>query len=458
MFEDDTIAAISTALGEGGIGIVRISGKAAFEIADSVFRSARGKVPSHLPSHSIIHGEIIDPATGSTIDEVLLSAMRAPNTYTREDTVEINCHGGMLPLRKVLDLILEKGARMANPGEFTQRAFINGRIDLVQAEAVMDVIRSKTDASRKVALEQLSGGLSGEITDIRDILMNICAHIEAYLDFPEDEIEMETEVSLMERTSGLLMRLDRLYDTYEDGRFFREGLSVAIVGRPNVGKSSLLNTLLERDRAIVTDIPGTTRDVIEEYLNVSGLPVRVIDTAGIRESHDAPEQEGVKRSLRAIDEADLVLAIFDGSDELHDDDLRVIERLKSKNTVHVLNKSDLGISASNYEMMAGEKPVKISAKLGEGIEDLKEAILKRALRGDTEMTEGIMVTNIRHRISIGRARDAIMRGLESFKEKRPLEVVTVDLRDALQNLGEIIGTVTTEDILNRIFDEFCIGK
>lgn len=458
MYEDDTITAISTPLGEGGIGIVRLSGINALQIIDSLFISPKGKTIPQAKSHSIMYGEIHDAETGNVIDEVLVSVMRAPDTYTREDVVEVNCHGGMLPLRKVLESVLKKGARLAMPGEFTQRAFMNGRIDLVQAEAVIDVIRSKTDESRRIALEQLSGGLSEEITDIRDSLTGICAHIEAFLDFPEDEIEPETEETLLDRSGILYKRLDKLVGTYEDGRFYREGLSVAIVGRPNVGKSSLLNALLEKDRAIVTDVPGTTRDVIEEYLNINGLPVRIIDTAGIRESHDAPEQEGVRRSLRAIDDADLVISVFDGSTGLHEEDKEVIRRMNGKNTIMVINKSDLAVVVSDKDLSSGYPVVRLSAKEGEGIDALKDTVTEQTLKGGREHREGVILTNMRHKVSIERARDAVRRGRERLKEHGPLEIVAIEFRDALQGLGEVVGVVTTDDILNKIFSDFCIGK
>ncbi len=458
MFEGDTIAAISTPLGEGGIGIVRLSGPDAVTIAEDIFRSPKGKKISDTGTHTMIYGNIVDPASGSVVDEVLVSIMKAPHTYTREDIIEINCHGGMLPLRKVLDLVVQSGARLAMPGEFTQRAFINGRIDLVQAEAVIDVIRSKTDESRRIALQQLSGGLSEEITAVRDGLTEVCAHIEAYLDFPEDEIEPDTGDDILEKTGNVHERLSRLVRTYEDGRFFREGLSVAIVGRPNVGKSSLLNALLERDRAIVTEVPGTTRDVIEEYLNINGLPVRIIDTAGIRESHDVPEQEGVRRSLRAINDADLVIAVFDGSTDLNEEDGEVITRLNGKNTIHVINKSDLPEIVVEKDVAAGCPAVRLSAKKREGMDELKDNIVQKALKSGREYREGVIITNMRHKVSVELARDAIARGIEGMRQDRPLEIVAIEYREALQRLGEVVGIVTTDDILNKIFSDFCIGK
>ncbi len=458
MFESDTIAAISTPQGEGGIGIVRLSGRDALPIAASIFRSSRKKDLSAVQSHRIYHGYIVDPGSGLHIDETLLSVMKGPHTYTREDVVEINCHGGMMPLRRVLELVVRQGARLAMPGEFTQRAFLNGRIDLVQAEAVMDVIRSRTDESRRIALEQLSGGLSGEIREIRDGLIDVCAHIEAYLDFPEDEIEPDTEEQLTEQAREINERLERLAQSYEDGKFFREGLSVAIVGRPNVGKSSLLNALLDQDRAIVTDVPGTTRDVIEEHLGIKGLPVRIIDTAGIRESHDVPEREGVKRSLRAIHDADLVIAVFDGSEPLHDEDREVMEKVGEKKTIAVINKSDMPAMITKKDLGGIPSVVIVSAKQRTGIDDLKDLIIGRTLTGKTERREGVIITNMRHKISIDLAKEAVSRGILLLRERRPLEIVAIEFRDALLRVGEVVGVVTVDDILNKIFSDFCIGK
>jgi len=455
MFETDTIAAISTPTGEGGIGIVRVSGPGAFAVAEKIFRSPRGKNISDTPTHTILYGHIVDAE--QIIDEVLISVMKGPHTYTREDVVEINCHGGPVPLRKVLEAVLRNGARPALPGEFTQRAFLNGRIDLVQAEAVMDVITAKTDESKRIALEQLSGGLSETISAVRDAVMETCAHIEAYIDFPEEEIELSTVRELRESMERACSTVSGLIDTFEQGRFFREGLSVAIVGRPNVGKSSLLNALLKRDRAIVTDLPGTTRDTIEEYLNIGGVPVRIIDTAGIRESHDLPEQEGVKRSLRAIEGADLVLAVIDASEAVSEEDRQVLSRLGERKAIVVLNKVDLS-EGERKDDVQGAMTVPVSAKLGLGIDELKDAILSQALSGGSEAREGVIVTNVRQKNLLLLCRDSLRAAVRDLDSEKPLEIVALSLRDALQRLGEIVGVVTTDDILNKIFDDFCIGK
>lgn len=461
MSDGTTIAAISTPLGEGGIGIVRLSGEDAIEIADRLFYSPKGKTVSQSKSHRVLYGFIKDPSTDRFADEVLLTVMRSPNSYTREDVVEINCHGGMLSLRKVLELVLEQGAVLAEPGEFTKRAFLSGRIDLSQAEAVLDLIRAKTDESRKVALEQIRGRLSQAINEISSKLTDICVHVEAYLDFPEDEIEPAAEEGITQNINVVMHKLNTLLRSYEEGRFFRDGLPAAIVGRPNVGKSSLLNALLQRDRAIVTEMPGTTRDVIEEYLNIDGLPLRIMDTAGIRESHDMVEQEGVKRSLKAIEDAGLVIAVIDGSAALRDEDFMVLEKLSSGTAIIAINKSDLpsydGGLASKLASYASQV-VGISAKRGSGLDMLKGTIKEVSLKDIKEPGEGLFLTNLRHKLALEAAAASLKRALEAIETKQPLEIAAFELREALDRIGDITGAVSREDILNRIFDNFCIGK
>ncbi len=463
---EDTIAAISTPLGEGGIGIVRLSGPDAVAIAARLFSPSRGRGFDEREPRRLIHGFVTDPDTGRRIDEVLAVVMRAPGTYTREDMAEIHCHGGMLPLRKTLELVMKQGARLAEPGEFTKRAFLNGRIDLSQAEAIMDLIRAKTEAAQRIALGQLSGGLSERITGLRDRAAALCAQIEAHIDFPEDEIEPSSLNEIRKEAASIIDGLSALSRTFEEGRFFREGLRIAIAGRPNVGKSSLLNTLLDRDRAIVTETPGTTRDVIEEYLNINGVPAQVMDTAGIREAHEMAEREGVRRSLRAIDEADIVIAVIDRSVPLHAEDSEVLERLKGKRAIIALNKSDLPAAMRDIPgeaSLAGVPMLRISAKTGLGIDELKDTLVDIAVGPDrrglsqAEMS-GVIVTNIRHRLAIDSAAATLGRAASMLGEGQPLEIVAVEVRDCLDRLGEIVGAVTTEDILNRIFSEFCIGK
>ncbi len=462
MFDDDTIAAISTPLGEGGIGIIRLSGNKAISIVEKLFSSPKNKTLSGLRSHRIIYGFITEPSSKRKIDEVLITLMKAPYSYTREDVVEINCHGGMITLKRILELVIHAGARLAEPGEFTKRAFLNGRIDLTQAEAVIDLIRSKTDESRRIALEQLQGGLFEKISEIRDKITEKCVHLEAYIDFPEDEIETSSKEEILQSINAICEELKNMLKTYEEARFFREGLATAIVGRPNVGKSSLLNALLMKDRAIVTSTPGTTRDVIEEYLNIKGLPLRIMDTAGIRDVEDSIEKEGVRRSLKSIESADFVIAIFDSSQALTKEDREVIEKVKNKNTIYVLNKCDLP-SLIDKETISEfihdrTKILTISALNGTGIEELKENIFTNCIKDWPEEREGVVISNIRHKISIEKAASSLERASSALKENQPLEIVSIELREALDALGEIVGVITTEDILNKIFSEFCIGK
>jgi len=463
MFTDDTIAAISTPLGEGGIGIVRLSGKNSIQIAEKIFSSPKNKSIKDLKTNRVIYGYVNDPLTGKKIDEVLVTVMRSPYSYTKEDVVEINCHGGMITLRRTLELVLKQGARLAEPGEFTKRAYINGRIDLSQAEAVLDLIRSKTDESRRIAIEQLQGGLSKTMTELRDRLTEICVNIEAYMDFPDDEIETASKQDLLDEMKDVGRELQVLLKTYDEARFFREGLLTAIVGRPNVGKSSLLNALLKRDRAIVTEVPGTTRDVIEEYLNINGLPLRIMDTAGIRDVVDIAEREGVKRSLRSIENADIVIAIFDRSEPFKHEDFEVLEKVKNKNTIFVLNKCDLPSaidqdSISSFILHPSPFVLDISATRGDGLAELKDGILNSCLKNWKEEREGVVITNLRHKTAIENAQAALNRAIFALTENQPLEILALELRDSLDRLGEIVGVITTEDILNKIFNDFCIGK
>jgi tRNA modification GTPase len=463
MFADDTIAAISTPLGEGGIGIVRLSGKNALPIAEKLFHSPKNKSLRNAKSHSVIYGFIKDPTADIVIDEILAMVMRSPYSYTREDVVEIHCHGGMVPLRKSLELVLKHGARLADPGEFTKRAFMNGRLDLSQAEAVLDLVKSKTDESRRIAMEQLQGGLSEKITTLRDRLTGLCVNIEAYIDFPEDEIEKASKKTMLQSMKDIGSDLELLLKTYDEARFFREGLSTAIVGRPNVGKSSLLNALVKKDRAIVTEFPGTTRDIIEEYLNINGLPLRIMDTAGIRDVQDAAEKEGVKRSLRSIEHADLVIAIFDRNEPLKDEDVEVLNKIKNKNAIIVLNKCDLPFVVDEDVLVSHVTPynapvLHISATRGDGLEGLKDSIVESCLKDWKEERDGIVISNLRHKIALEHATISLERARQALTDDQPLEILALELRDALDRLGEIVGSVTTEDILNMIFNEFCIGK
>ncbi|MGO9377658.1 MAG: tRNA uridine-5-carboxymethylaminomethyl(34) synthesis GTPase MnmE [Dissulfurispiraceae bacterium] len=463
-FPDDTIAAVSTSPGEGGIGIVRVSGKEAILIADRIFVSPAGKLLSSVSLRSVIYGFIKDPNTSEKIDEVIVVVMKAPKTYTREDVVEINCHGGLLPLRRILDIVINQGARPSEPGEFTRRAFLNGRIDLSQEEAVIDVIKAKTVQAERMALQQLEGRLSAEITVLRDRVAESCALVEAYIDFPEEEVELPDSAGFISSMQDILERLLALSRSFNEGRLFRDGVAMAIVGKPNVGKSSLLNTLLKQDRAIVTDLPGTTRDIIEESLNIDGIPVRIMDTAGIREAHDLAEAEGVRRSFAAIECADIVLAVYDASCVLDQADRQLIGKVKNKKTITVLNKWDIHSPAfdSGDADLNIYSAVKISALRDEGIDALKDAIVVELLSNKAILRQDgapdLLITNVRHKQLVDNAFVSLSKAKEIFAKGEPLEVTALFLREALNSLGEIIGVVTTDDILNKIFSEFCIGK
>ncbi len=459
MHTEDTIAAISTPLGRSGIGIVRLSGKDAIKIADRIFISPKKKKLKQMPAYTILYGHIIMPLNKEVVDEVLVSLMKAPNTYTKEDIVEINCHGGTVPLRRVLELVLNSGARLAGPGEFTQRAFLNGRIDLAQAEAVLDVINALTVQGQKTAMTQLRGGLSKKLGTMREQLIELTAFVEAHIDFPEEDIESLSLKNMEKKALRIRQSLKRLIDSSRYGMILREGLRTAIIGRPNVGKSSLLNALLEHDRAIVTEMPGTTRDVIEEYLNINGLPVKIMDTAGIRNVENIAEKEGVKRSLNAMEDADLVLLILDGSSALQKTDIELIGKSNPTNTIFVINKIDLQQKInSKFKTQNSKFPVvSISAKQGTGLDELKSKIVDTVLHGHIESNADV-VTNIRHVHALEKALASINSFLTAVTNKTSPEFLSVELRDTLDAIGEIIGITTPDDILNKIFSNFCIGK
>ncbi|MCX8068992.1 MAG: tRNA uridine-5-carboxymethylaminomethyl(34) synthesis GTPase MnmE [Thermodesulfovibrionales bacterium] len=455
----DTIAAISTPLGIGGIGIVRVSGNDAISIVDKIFKSKNGVSLLSSKSYKIHYGFIVDDQTGEAIDEVLVSVMKGPRSYTCEDIVEINCHSGYLTLSRTLNLLLSKGARLANPGEFTMRAFLNGRIDLSQAEAVMDLINAKTDYARKISLSQLEGRLQVEINNAINQLTDIMVIIEAYIDFPEDDLSDFDKITLIDKIKSLHDNLQRLSSSFDEGRFLREGLAISIIGKPNVGKSSLLNRLLMRDRAIVTDLPGTTRDIIEECINIKGLPVKIIDTAGIRNTLNKIEIEGIKRSMKAIETSDIVLAVFDHSLQLSDEDFKVIENIRGKKSIVVLNKCDINTAGVDKKAFENLTICEISALTGMGIEKLKETIFNLAVKNDSAFSHGdFMITNERHKILI----DDTILGLEnayhSINSNLHLEIISMYIRECIDYLGEIVGRVSNEEIINRIFTTFCIGK
>ncbi|HHW49137.1 MAG TPA: tRNA uridine-5-carboxymethylaminomethyl(34) synthesis GTPase MnmE, partial [Clostridiaceae bacterium] len=395
MFENDTIAAISTPLGTGGIGIIRISGDDAFKIAEKIFKGKKDF--GSIKSHTINYGKIVDPESGETVDEALLTKMEKPNTFTREDVVEINCHGGIVVLRRILALVLKEGARLAEPGEFTKRAFLNGRIDLSQAEAVIDLINSKTDESSKAAINQLEGKLSGKLKEIRNKLIELIAHIEVTVDYPEHDIEEITAEMVYKEVREIRGMLEKLLKSFERGRIIREGLKIVIVGKPNVGKSSLLNELAGKNKAIVTDIPGTTRDIIEEYINIKGIPVKIIDTAGIRETEDIVEKIGVDRAAEAIESADLVLMVLDAHEGIQHEDMAIIEKIKDKKHIIIVNKIDLvpdEWDISSLPQLQDKNVIEMSLKEGIGVEKLEDEIAELFLKGEVRANDEFLVTNV----------------------------------------------------------------
>jgi len=459
MYKVDTIAAISTAIGAAGIGIVRISGPDSFEIASKIFK---GRKPfEKLKDHTINFGRIVDPATGEMLDDVLVSKMYGPKTYTGEDIVEINCHGGTVMVNRILELVLRIGARLAEPGEFTKRAFLNGKIDLSQAEAVIDIINAKTSESSKVAFAQLEGKLSEKIRSARKSLIDLIAHIEVTLDYPEYDIEKITEEMVQKSLMEINGMLGRIVKDFERGRIIREGINAVIVGRPNVGKSSLLNELIGKSKAIVTDIPGTTRDILEEYVNIHGIPVRITDTAGIRETEDLVEKIGVEKAKKAIDEADLAILMIDGSKGLTDEDKDIIQQLAGKKVIVLINKVDISDNAKIEEMeneLKAFKPVRTSMVDGEGIEELEKEIARLFLQGEVVGSDEILITNVRHKKLIDDAQGSINRALEALDTGMPIDCASIDIKDAAEYLGQITGESVSEDVMHSIFSRFCIGK
>jgi len=472
----DTIAAIATPAGESGIGIVRISGKDALKIADKIFVSKDGKKPSAFKTYTVHYGWIVEnqkskiSARGGfafgeknqkldVVDEVILTVMRAPKSYTREDIVEINCHGGIIPLRKTLELVLESGARLAKPGEFTQRAFLNGRIDLAQAEAVLDIVRAKTDSALRIGVEQLKGGLSKRLNQLRNKLLEPLTILEANIDFPEEDLETAKINNIAASLEEVNQRLGCLLDNSRRGRVFREGIKVVICGKPNVGKSSLLNALLKCERSIVTPIPGTTRDTIEEIIDIRGIPIRIVDTAGIIEPRDLIEKKAVSRSQRYIREADLVLLVFDGTRNISYEDEVLMRKIKSKPTLALINKIDRKLKIKRQRIIQRfQRVVDISAKKKKNINLLEEAIAQFVFSGKIESGEPVWLTNLRHIQQLKRAQRAILRAEKSANKNLPFEFIAQDIKEAIGFLDEILGRRFSEDLLDRIFSEFCIGK
>lgn len=457
MFLNDTIVAISTPIGEAGLAVVRLSGSKALSVADRVFKPiGQGSLrPSMAPSHTIHYGFIVH--NGVRVDEVLLSVLRAPRTFTREDMVEVSCHGGVLPAKLVLDTILAGGARLAEPGEFTKRAFLSGRIDLAQAEAVADLIHSRTELALRAAHEQLAGHLSRRIEQLRNDLTRTLAHVEAHIDFPDEDILPETRSQLVSRLEKASVFIEELLRTAPEGQLLRRGVRAAIVGRPNAGKSSLLNQLLGHDRAIVSPIAGTTRDTIEETANIRGLPVIFIDTAGLREAGDTLEAEGIRRSKATIAKAELILHVVDATEPITDEDRRFLDESANKKRIVVRNKIDL-TKLAPWDDSFATGAVSVSSVTGEGLELLKDSIKALLWSGGVggEMLQ--VMINARHQETLRRAHFSTAQATEALRQDRSLELVALDLRIAFNAVGEIVGKTTTEDLLDSIFSQFCLGK
>ncbi len=456
--EFDTIAAISTALGEGGIAIIRVSGEDALEIVDNIFKGS--KKLSTVDSHTINYGKLFDEH-GNVVDEVLVSVMRSPKTYTKEDVVEINCHGGLIAAKRVLELVLDNGARLAEPGEFTKRAFLNGRIDLSQAEAIIDIIRSKTDRAMNIALKQVEGQLSKQIIKMRRELLEVLAHIEVTIDYPEHDVETVTHNLLLEKSNSVKKEIERLIEVANQGKVLREGISTVIVGRPNVGKSSLLNALVHENKAIVTEIPGTTRDVIEEYINIKGIPLKLVDTAGIRETEDLVEKIGVERSKKALEEADLVLYVLNYNDTLHEDDLQLMEILKDTNVIVIINKTDLSnqLDIEIIKELLSKSPIIYTSMKEEiGLEELETAISQLFFAGNIKQDDFTYVSNSRHIQLLKQSRQSVADAINSIEEYIPIDMIAIDIKNTWDALGMIICDSVSEDLVDQIFTQFCVGK
>lgn len=460
--EFDTIAAISTPMGEGAIAIVRLTGDEAVTIIDKIYKGPKGKKLSEAASHTIHYGHLIDSKTAQVVEEVMVSVMRAPKTFTREDVVEINCHGGLVSVKKVLNLVLANGARLADPGEFTKRAFLNGRIDLSQAEAVMDLIRAKTDRAMNVALNQMEGRLSKLVQRLRQEILETLAHVEVNIDYPEyDDVEEMTHNMLIEKASFVRDELKKLLQTAEQGKILREGISTVIVGRPNVGKSSLLNSFVQENKAIVTDIPGTTRDVIEEYVNVRGVPLRLVDTAGIRETEDIVERIGVEKSRAVLKEADLILLVLNYAEEISSEDENIFAATKGMDVIVIVNKTDLPqqIDLERVKQLAGNAPIVTTSLLEDrGVDELEEAISSLFFAGGLEASDLTYVSNTRHIALISQALNTIQDAISAIEDGVPIDLVQIDLTRSWELLGEIIGDTVSESLIDQLFSQFCLGK
>ena len=456
----DTITSISTPMGEGAIGIVRLSGPQAIEIGDTLYNGK--KKLAEVDTHTINYGHIVDPETNETVEEVMISVLRAPKTFTKEDIIEINCHGGILTINRILELTMTYGARMAEPGEYTKRAFLNGRIDLSQAEAVMDFIRSKTDRASKVAMNQIEGRLSDLIKGQRQSILEILAQVEVNIDYPEyDDVEDATTEFLLEQSKNIKEEINRLLETGTQGKIMREGLSTVIVGRPNVGKSSMLNNLIQDNKAIVTEVAGTTRDVLEEYVNVRGVPLRLVDTAGIRDTEDIVEKIGVERSRKALSEADLILFVLNNNEPLTEDDQTLYEVIKNEDVIVIINKTDLEqrLDMNEVKEMIGDMPlIQTSMLKQEGIDELEIQIRDLFFGGEVQNQDMTYVSNSRHISLLKQARHSIQDAIDAAESGVPMDMVQIDLTRTWEILGEIIGESASDELIDQLFSQFCLGK
>lgn len=453
----DTIAGISTPKGEGGIGIIRLSGDDSFNILKKIFKPKSNKKIEDLRNFSINYGHIFDKDT--LVDEVMVSIMKAPHTYTKENIVEINCHGGQVVTQKILEVVLTNGARIAEPGEFTRRAFLNGRIDLTQAEAVIDIIHGKTEKSVSLSLNQLRGDLKEQIDHLKKLILDVAAHINVVLDYPEEGIDDPLPVNLVDNLRTVMNTTDRLISSYDKGKMIKEGIKTAIVGKPNVGKSSLLNSVLKEDRAIVTHIPGTTRDVIEEVINLKGIPLILIDTAGIRNTSDIVENIGVEKSKKMIDNADLILFVVDGSKELEAEDFEIHDSIKTDKVIGILNKIDMDKKIDISKLPKITKWIEISAKENLGIDEMEDRIYHHIVDEQIEdNSQKIVITNVRHKSALEKTKQFVENMFETIELGLPMDLLAVDIKGALDSLSEVTGEISSEDLLDHIFSNFCVGK
>lgn len=456
----DTIAAISTATGTGGIGIIRMSGEKCFEVLEKIFEPIKKYNKNEIEGYTIKFGYIVDKEKNEKIDEVLVSFFKNPKSYTKENMCEINSHGGMIIERKILELCLKNGADIAEPGEFTKRAFLNGRMDLAQAESVIDIINSKTDKEAEASINQLEGMLSNEIKNIKKKLLDIMADIEASIDYPEYDIEELSDNQLIKKLNDIKYDLNKLKNTFNSGKILKEGIKTIILGKPNAGKSSLLNAILNEERAIVSDIPGTTRDTIEEFITIQGIPLKLIDTAGIRNTKDKIEEIGVKRALKLAQDADLIISIFDGSKKLEKEDYEILEIIKDKNSIIINNKVDLKNSQINAEIFKkyNKTIVDISTKEKTGINRLYDEIIKMFRVNEINMNDGVIVTNIRHKNQIEKSMKSLEKSMDSINIGMPVDITSVYIKQIITELNYITGENVSEDIINEIFSKFCLGK